>query len=203
MVSRLTGSAVILLVAALSAPGQEVAASARQSAHPPQGARVKAQHGDTIVIEGDDEVHIIHRKPAYVRIVADGDRASVVVLAEYVKTMGDIPAGVTNKSWAFYSIEGHTRWPVSDRWEGHAWLEEYSGSTAKQRRPFLLVETSEGDIAFGEPDRAFPYLPARPTTFVAFRGVNMGQGANHPFDLAEQQIRASIPKSGARQPIRK
>jgi hypothetical protein len=203
MVSKIARSAVILLVALLYPSDQGVAAAADQTAtSPPQGARVKARNGDTIVIEGDDQVWIVHRKPAYVRIVADAKRALVVILAEYVKSAGDVPTGVAAKTWAFSNIEGHAQWPVSEHWEGLAWLEEYPGTTAKQR-PFLLVETSEGDIAFGETGPTFPSQSGRPTTVVSFRTVNMGPGTGRTFDLAEQDMLAAVAKSGTQPPIRK
>lgn len=169
---------------------------------PPQGSRVRAQNGDTIVIEGEDEVRIIYRRPAFVRIVADADQAQVVVVAEYLKAAGDRPTGLSDRTFAFYNIEGQTEWPLPERWEGRAWLEEYKGTTAREHRAFLGVETPLGDIVLGSLDPTFQFPPARPTTVVRFAGALI-DGGKRPFDVAEQETLAAVARNNTGRPIRK
>lgn len=152
----------------------------------PEGQRLTAADGDTVVVEGDARVRIIHRRPVFARLVADAGRRAAVAIVEHVGAAGDTPTRRANKGYAFSDLEG--QWPLPQRWEGAAWIEEQKFSDDERMMGGVLelvVETPGVTLRFARgPQRAAP-TPSAATLF--YRGMSVGRMPNVPFDEAERQ----------------
>lgn len=209
MVSALCRWPVILLVAALAWSGSAVLAAAEQSgrfpagsgirAQPqpplPDGQRITAADGDTVVIDGEARVRIIRRRPAFVRMVANAEQRFVIILAENLREHGDSPARVSEKSFAFNGLQDP--WPFASRWEGTVWLEEYFPAGSHGWIGAMLgIETPEGRVIFANLGSDLPGGDDTRTTIVRFQGMS-GGGGRQPFDQEEVRVLALAAQNAA------
>jgi TonB family protein len=163
----------------------------------PEGQRVIASDGDTVVIEGDARVRIVRRRPAFVRVVANVEQRFVIVLIENLREHGDSPSRLSDKTYEFNGLQ--EPWPLAARWEGTVWLEEYStaGSPPGASSGMLGIETSEGKIVFANTGPGAALAQEARTIAVGFRGVGIGGGGRQPFDQEEARSLAMAAKNAA------
>jgi TonB family protein len=88
-----------------------------------QGNVVRANTGDTVLIEGDARVRVVRRRAGFVRIVFNAEQRWLIVLADYPDRTGATD-GRVDAMMNYREIDGN--WPIEPRWEGQAVLEEYS-----------------------------------------------------------------------------
>ena len=118
-----TVTAGILIAASLS--WTSAAAAGQRGAPPrvplPQGQRIDARDGDIINIEDDARVRIVRRRQAIIRTVFNPTARTLMLLVDYASpTAAD--GRVDMRHW-FSEITGE--WPLSERWEGTAVVEDY------------------------------------------------------------------------------
>ncbi len=117
----------------------------RRSDPLPQGQRLVAQDGDTVVVENDARVNVVRRREALVRLVFDATRGHALILADFVSGPSLSADGLVDLTWQF-GIQGGT-WPLEPRWEGMVTLEETLPSVIGPRGG-LVIETPQGVIEF-------------------------------------------------------
>lgn len=120
--SRCGPVACILLVAAASAAtAQPVRLMPNEPL--PQGQRVEVKDGDTIVVRGDARIRVIHRSEAVVRAIYNAEQRSLILLADYVDPQKRAPDGFVDSTYSFEELDGV--WPLGERWEGSAVIDDY------------------------------------------------------------------------------
>jgi len=112
----------LVAVLALIVPARESFAQVRRPEPLPQGARIAAQNGDIIVLEGDAQVKILRRRDANVRVVFSPSERWLVLLVDYAAKGG--PDGLVDWMYSYTNVTGD--WPMEERWEGPTTIEEYS-----------------------------------------------------------------------------
>ena len=174
---------LIVLVAGSLAP-------AALSAQAP-GQTIRAKDGDVILVENNDKVRIVRRQQANVRVVYNAAQKWILIIADYlaVPNGGD---GRVDMTHTFREITGD--WPLGERWEGTAFLDQtYLAGEVGPRNTTLT--TSGGAVQFvGFPEK----LPAGPVdssviATITYRGAGSGM-ARGTFDQAEQQAAAEMSR---------
>ncbi len=203
MVSPLARWPVILLVVLLGPTNSfsdqftsHVLSIAQGNRTPPEGQRITASDGDTIVIEGDARVRIIRRRPAFVRLVADPERRFAVLIAEHLTAPGAPAKRQAHKAYTFAELTGE--WPLATRWEGAAWLEEHGADEQGRSVAGVGLETTQGTILFGHRGgiENGSYGSASTTLSYQILGISGGSGGQS-FDQTETQQVAMAMKSAA------
>jgi TonB family protein len=168
------------------------------SAQTPQGQRIPAKDGDVIVTELGAKFRIVRHAEGQARVVYNASRQWVLVLMDYTGA-GGTPDGVVDASYYFRSV---TTWPLGERWDGHAALDEYStggepmvglGLTIAGAFVQLISDygTQRGGDAFKDPAA---------TAVVSFTSFGRGGALRLGFDAAEQiqsEVVSRPPPSGA------
>jgi hypothetical protein len=93
-------------------------------APPHAGNRIAAHDGgDIVVVENDARVTIVRRHVANVRTVFSPAEQWLVLLVDYA-TLAGAPDGGVDTMYSYTALSG--TWPMEDRWEGAATIEEYA-----------------------------------------------------------------------------
>ena len=112
---------ILLFAAARTATAQPVRLSPNEPL--PTGQRYEVKDGDTIVVRGDARIRVIHRSEAVVRAIYNGERRSLILLADYVDPQKGAPDGFVDSTYSFEELGGV--WPLGERWEGSAVIDDY------------------------------------------------------------------------------
>jgi TonB family protein len=164
-------------------PGQSAAGTPL-----PQGRSLEAKDGDTVYLDGNARVRVIRRNQGFVRAVFDPAQRWVVLLVDNPSQPGGAPDGLVDRTYEFRELEGN--WPLGERWEGEAVIEEYSMATQPAPRgiglrlPQGLVQIA-GGMDNGE------YRDPSAVAVLFSRGSGAGGGVpgapGVPFDEAERR----------------
>lgn len=160
---------------------------------PPTGQRIQARDGDLVIVEGDAQVRVVRRRQASARAIFDAQQHWVVLLVDYA-TKGGAPDGRVDATYTFHGISGE--WPLGERWEGVADLEDYAavGDMSPQGLG-LGLRTADGFIQlFSMSDRGGFRVPEA-TAILSFRGSGRGGGGGESFAVAEQRQTESARRS--------
>ena len=161
------------------------------------GQTIRAKDGDVILVENTDKVKIIRRRQANVRILHYAQQRWVVVLADWVAVPG---GGDGRVDWALHYRDVTGTWPMGDRWEGVAYLDEYSsiagpgggiGLTTSSGLVQLLNSSPAADKTFADPTAV---------AVLTFRvaGGSIGQGS---FDISEERALERLMQEAAGAPV--
>jgi hypothetical protein len=101
-----------LFVVAAVAP-ERAAQQADRRGPAPKGTTLDARDGDTVVIEDDARVRVIHRRRAHVRAVFNSTQRWLIVLAQYLPQGGPRSDGVDD-AYTFREVEGN--WTLGNKW---------------------------------------------------------------------------------------
>lgn len=112
---------LLLLTAAAGVTAQPVRLVSNEPL--PIGHRVEVKDGDTIVVRGDARVRVIHRSEAMVRAIFNADQRSLILLADYVDPRTSTADGFVDSTYSFEELDG--AWPLGERWEGSAVIDDY------------------------------------------------------------------------------
>lgn len=167
---------------------------------------IEAQPGDIILVRDTTRVRIVRRAEGNVRTVYNAAQRWLVVLIDEAKAGGP-PDGRVDYSFNFHAIEGD--WPMGERWEGYATLDEYSlvgeigtpgiGLTT----PAGLVQILSGPQAPG--GRRTFLEDATAAAIVRFSGSGRSSGMTGTFDQSEQRAIETAARNAAafagREPI--
>lgn len=164
-----------------------------------QGQRIPVKDGDVVLINSGAQVRIVKRGDAMVRAIFNPDKRWVVILADYAAPNGSTDGGV-DKTYTFYELD--TDWPMGERWEGKAALEEYSvaGEIGPSGLGIVLpgglvqLFDSRGDKLFRD---------ASAVSVIPVHGGAGGGGGNQSFDAMERMQVASAIRSTEMNAVRR
>ena len=180
---RSTCAVGLLFTFALGQPAQPPRPSSLQ-APPPSGQRVVVGDGDLVVADNGARIRLVQRTDARVRTIYNAASRWVILLADTTDAGGRRPDGGVDASLIFYDVNGE--WPLGERWDGDAVLEEYSLPSQPGSRGVGLV-TPRGLVQLLSVMGADSFRDQNAAAALSYRGSGRGGGGNRPFDAAEAQ----------------
>lgn len=164
------------------------------------GQTIRAKDGDVILLENNDKVKIVRRRHANVRILYNAEQRWVVLLADWLS----VPDGGDGRvDWAFSFRDVSGPWPLGERWEGAAYVDEYTTGGTPTPGGGVGVTTTSGLIQLLNSipgpgtlvaDKRFADPSAIAQMIFRGSGGSMEQAA---FDIAEQRALARIAQENA------
>lgn len=154
---------------------------------------IQAQDGDLILVEGNTRVRVVRRTGAQVRAIHDAAQRTLVLIADYAVD-GSQPDGRVDLTFTFNNVEGE--WPLGERWEGRATLDDYSVA-GEPGNAGIGVTTPSGLIQIlngpetGRDARAFTD-PSAVATMI-FSGSGRHGGSKDTFEQAEARPAPGTP----------
>ena len=150
-----------------------------------QPGRIVAKDGDVIVSPLGAKLRFTQHAEGQVRVVYNEAQHWVILLVDHTGPSGT-PDGTVDASYYF---RGVATWPLGERWEGRAAVDEYSmpgealvGLGLTTPGAFVQLFTNLGPLrgveAFNDPSA---------TAVVPFSGFGRGAGARLGFDAEEQR----------------
>jgi len=168
---------VSLVLAAFSAPSAQVPKKI-----------VEVEDGDVILVKDPARVRIVRRAEGSVRAIFNPQQHSLIIFLDQASTAR--PAdGRVDTTFTFQEVEGE--WPLGERWEGRATVDEYVALTGMVSFGLGLnggsgfVQILSG--ARGPGDTADSFKDASATATVRFSRSSRGGGGNETFDEAESR----------------
>jgi len=157
----------------------------------PNGRTIDARDGDTIVLDGDERIRIVHRTQAIVRAVFNEAGQWLVLLVD-VAHADSGPDGTVDLTYNFRDLTGP--WPLGARWDGQAVIEEHFG--APHFPSSYVLRTAQGVIQLLSGNSYFP-APQDPTVtaVVNYRGAGLSTSSTKTFDQAEQHAIAELERN--------
>jgi len=194
-------AAGILIAGPLSwvscAPAAQRGAPPRPAREPfPQGQRINARDGDIVTVEDDARVRIVRRRQAVVRAVFNPSDRWVVLLIDHASP-GGADGRVDTRLW-YSSLSGD--WPLAERWEGTAVIEEYEPIGQPTQGIGLLLPQGLIQI-LGSTDSEM-FKDAGAIAVLMYRGSTGGTGGGVTFDEAERRQLSDIARNSGKQPTR-
>jgi TonB family protein len=150
----------------------------------PQGQRIDARDGDTIVVEDNARVRIVRRRRGVVRTIYNAPAHWLVVLVDEAPARGGAPDGRVDISYTFNGIVGD--WPLPERWDGDAQVEDYfvpEPGPGRHGAGFLMPQ---GLLQFLRPEDARLFRDPAAAMVFSYRSSGSG-GGGVSFDEAERQ----------------
>jgi TonB family protein len=181
---------------AASAAGQNVPPQVSAQGQPQPGRRITARDGDLVVVDHDARVGFVRRRQAAIRLIYNAAERWVVLLADFVPPNGAAD-GQVDYEYHWRQVDG--AWPLDERSEGGAILEEYS--TPNQGPPGFGIVLSSGRLQFINTSPAVQVIFTDPQALATFRykGAGSMMVGRLTFDQAEahaiQNVRRN-PDSG-------
>jgi hypothetical protein len=186
-------AAGILVVAGLSwvadaGAGQRGGPPAREPL--PQGQRLDARDGDVVTVEDDARVRLVRRRQAVVRAVFNPTERSVTLLIDHASP-GGADGRVDRRFW-YSGLSG--QWPLPDRWEGTAVVEEYQAIGQPTQGLGLLLP--KGLIQILGPMSLEMFKDAGAIAVVIYQEAKSGTVGGVDFDEAERAAAESERNQG-------
>lgn len=185
--------ALLTLAASSSLVAQQVIARPQDTRDaPPWGQRIQAKDGDVVMVEGDDRVRIVRRRPVIARVIANADQRWIILLVDFAaRDKG--PDGRVDRVYTWRQIEG--AWPVAERWEGAAVLEEYHAPGQTPSAVGIVLPEGRVQLLPGSPSSAF-FIDSKALAVLEHRSGTSAMGSgNLGFDEAEQRAVREIAAS--------
>lgn len=155
-----------------------------------QKRTIEAKDGDTVMMDSGSRVRVVRRYDGNVRAVYNASQHWLLLIVDAASPSGG-PDGRVDASFSFYEVAG--QWPLGERWEGAATIQEY-GVVGDLGPTGALLVTPNGSVQLvrGRGAADFPAPPGVPT--MAYGGGGRSSGGS-TFDAAEQQQSASASRS--------
>jgi TonB family protein len=158
----------------------------------PSGQRMTVNDGDLVVAENGARVRFIRRTQANVRSIFNNAEHWLVLLVDSASSDGRPPDGGVDVSFTFSDISGD--WPLAERWEGAATIEEYSTLGDGSISQGLGLVTGSGLVQLlGRMNSEGFRDPS--ATSLTYTGSGRGGGGNTSFDTAEAQQIATVTRN--------
>jgi TonB family protein len=176
---------------------------------PAQGQRIPAKDGDLILVNSGAQVRVLRRGDATIRAIFNPAQHWLVILADYAAPNGASDGGV-DVTYTFHELTGE--WPMGERWEGKAVLEEYSVA-GEIGHVGLGVALPGGLVQLFDLRGEKLFRDASAASVISVRGSSRGGssaggGGNQSFDVEERmqvaqairsaQMRAALPADARR-----
>ena len=155
---------------------------------------IRAKEGDVILVENNDKVKIIHRRHANVRILYNAAQRWVLVLADYLSP--GAADGQVDFSYSYREVTGE--WPLGERWEGPAYIDQYEQTGTGNRGVGLT--TSSGLIQLLSPPAERIFADAAAVAVLTMRGSGSSM-ERASFDVAEQRAIARLAQESTGGPV--
>ena len=155
---------------------------------------IRAKEGDVILVENNDKVKIIHRRHANVRILHNAAQRWVIVLADYLSP--GAADGQVDFAYSYREVTGE--WPLGERWEGVAYIDQYEQTGTGNRGVGLT--TSSGLIQLLSPPAERVFADAAAVTVLTMRGSGSSV-ERASFDVAEQRAIARLAQEATGGPV--
>jgi TonB family protein len=178
-------TAVFAFIATLTlsavTPSPAAASPSQTQAQTQPGRRIEASDGDVIVTDHDARVGFVRRRRALIRLLFHPTERWVVLLADFVPANGTAD-GFVDHAYHWRQVEG--RWPVDERWEGNAILEDYVAP--HQAPPGFGLVLPSGRLQFLQPSQVQElFTDPQALAVVRYRGGGNGGVGRLTFDQAE------------------
>jgi TonB family protein len=173
--------------------------SARTSRAPlPAGQVIHAKDGDIVLVDPGTRVRIVRRTEGRARAVYNPSEHWLVLLMDFAGPAGAPPDGRVDSQYSFFDLAGD--WPLGERWEGSAAIEEYS-LAGEGGRMGVGFRTQGGLVLLLSPVPQGGDVLADPSAVatLTYHGASAGgPGGRLSFEAAEQ-IAISAATSNAEQ----
>jgi TonB family protein len=163
-------------------------AQAGVSAPSQEGRRIEARDGDLILADHDARVRFVRRRQAVLRIIFNNTERWAVVLADFVPRNGAAD-GIVDFTYYWRQIEG--QWPIEERWEGSAVLEDYSTPGFAPNSIGLALPAGRVQFLGGGPAQDVSFADPRALAVLRYRSAGSSV-AGQPFDQVESQVVAQV-----------
>jgi TonB family protein len=160
---------------------------------PPQGQRIEAKDGDTIVLRGGARVRIVHRSEGVVRALYSADQRWIILVVDYVDPQKGAPDGQVDDTYRFDGVEGV--WPLGERWEGSAYIDDYS--MYQGGNGGVGLTTNAGLVQFVPPMLSGWFADGRAVGTISYKGSGRSSSMGpRSFAEAEQLAIADATRNG-------
>ena len=178
-----------LMSLALAHPGTVLGEpTPQQAAQPiPWGQQIPAQDGDVIFLEDEARVRIVRRRQAMVRTISNASEQWLVALVDFAPRNGRAD-GRVDRLYIWRQTQGG--WPIAERWEGGAILEEYSAPGQNPGGIGLVFPAGRVQLLSSGGTNMFADSQAIAIITHRSAASTIGNGAS--FDEAEQRALADI-----------
>ena len=180
--------ALVLTLATNSVNGQTLPAG-RGGTPPPEGRRIDARDGDLIVVNDDARIRFVRRRNAVVRIIFNPTDRWALLLADFVPAGGKAD-GRVDYTYNWRGVEGN--WPLEERWEGPAVLEEYLAPGAGPGGFGIVVPQGRIQFTSSSPARDAGFDDPSSLAVLRHRGGGGGSAGGETFDQIEPRSIASL-----------
>ena len=140
----------------------------------PPGQRIEARDGDTIVIRDDARVRIVHRTEGTIRAVYNSSQRWLVLLIDYNEPKTGTPDGAVDATSTFQELDGV--WPLGERWQGSAVLDEYSMLNAPGGSLGITTAGAFVQLLSGSPATNTRWFEDKKAVTLRYNGGNRANG---------------------------
>jgi len=184
------GAITLMLVDGAAALAQATPGQTTPTRPRTRGGAITAKDGDTILLDGDARITVIRRRPAFVRTIFNPAEHWLVLVADYPPEGGGTPDGTVDESFHFREITGD--WPLEERWQGEAVVEDY---WSPERPAGVGFRLPVGLVQLLGPPGASDFKNATAVATLSYNGGGRSSARGLTFEVAEQQVIASIARS--------
>src|SRR5262249_21449909 len=153
---------------------------------PPAGQRLEAKDGDTIAIRGGARIRLVHRSEALVRAIYDSNERWLVLLVDFNDPEKGAPDGNVDGTYRFDDLQA--AWPLGERWEGSAVIDDYAMAQGPSGGTGLTVNGAFIQLFQGMLNNWF--ADPRATAVIPYRGGGRSNSLGplrRTFDQAQDQ----------------
>jgi TonB family protein len=151
--------------------------------------RIQARDGDFVFVQNAEQVRVVRRREAMLRVLYQPAQRWIIVMVDYASP-GVAPDNLTDVTYRYHDISGD--WPLGERWEGKAAIDEYSfAGDYMQRGIGLSLPSGLIQILSSQDGGAFANRAAYGT--LTFRSASRG-ARDVPFDATERE---EVPMASA------
>jgi protein TonB len=151
----------------------------------PAGQPIAARDGDLITIEGDARIRVLRRRPAAIRTIYNDVQRWIVLLVDYAPPAGGRPDGDVDTTFQFSMVKDG--WPLGERWEGDAIVEEYMMAGPGMMSGGVGLIVPAGHVQLLSIQGIDYFRSPSALSVIGYNGTGRGGGSRESFDQAEQR----------------
>src|SRR4051812_24721455 len=163
----------------------------------PKGQRIEVKDGDTVVIPADARVRIVHRSDATIRAIYNSEQRWLVLLVDFADPKKGQPDGAVDSTYTFHELGGV--WPLGERWEGRAVLDDYSMLNTPGGSLGITTDGAFIQLFSGSPASQNRYFADERATALGYSGGGRSNaspgGPRQTFDEIETRVIADATRN--------